>query len=175
MTRTQVARFAFEGGTITTLKIKIKRRVLSGLPVAVDFSVPCPFPTSIQAKVITYQESGKAFLRKTSWHILLSSQFLEKLLFSRAGLKTVGTAAFRLLRCIARELVDDGVASGMNHLKPRWPGPNRKLSVELLNFKRGLRGLWVKVGEMLLVWLQHWSCGVNKCHICRMQNSTTNR
>ena len=53
MTRTQVARFAFEGGTTTTLKIKIKRRVLSGLPVAVDFSVPCPFPTSIQAKVIS--------------------------------------------------------------------------------------------------------------------------
>ena len=37
--RTQVARFVFEGGTITESPLKekkVKRRVLSGLPVAVD-------------------------------------------------------------------------------------------------------------------------------------------
>ena len=54
--RTQVARFVFEGGTITESPLKekkVKRRVLSGLPVAVDFSVPCPFPASILAKVIS--------------------------------------------------------------------------------------------------------------------------
>ena len=63
MTRTQVARFAFEGGTITTLKIKIKRRVLSGLPVAVDLfcalSISNKHPSKSQIKRVE-----KLFLEK---------------------------------------------------------------------------------------------------------------
>ena len=107
---TQVARFAFEGGTITSLKIK--SRVLSLLSVAVYFFCALSISNKKYPSKSHIKRVEKLLLAHTPW-------FLEKLLLSRAGLKTVGTAAFRLLRCIARELVDDGVASGVNHLKPR--------------------------------------------------------
>ena len=108
--RTQVARFAFEGGTITSLQIK--SRVLSLLSVAVYFFCALSISNKKHPSKSHIKRVEKLLLAHTSW-------FLEKLLLSRAGLKTVSTAAFRLLRCIARELVDDGVASGVNHLKPR--------------------------------------------------------